>query len=109
MAILGAMLGRLGEDIAVLQGGLDPRTLEAWYAKVIEDARQMAPSWLADKINVKQDPIITLKFELDVSKRAVRYLMAAIEKNADAMPYTTRMYFLKVQESITSEMDKSLV
>lgn len=109
MPILNAMLGRLGADIAHLQEGLDPKTLEVWYTKVIGDAREMAPTWLAEKINVKQDPILTLKFELDISKRAVRYLMAAIEQNADSMPYTTRMYFLKVQESVSSEMDKSLI
>lgn len=109
MPVLDAMLNRLGTDIRHLQNGLDPKILEIWYEKVIADAREMAPPWLTEKINVKQDPILTLKFELDVSKRAVRYLMAAIEQNADAMPYTTRLYFLKVQESISSEMDKSLV
>ncbi len=109
MAILDAMLNRLGDDVKHLQDGLNPDTLAAWYSKVIEDAREMAPPWLSDKINVKQDPILPLKFELDVSKRAVRYLMASIEHNAEAMPYTTRMYFLKVQESVSSEMDKALV
>lgn len=103
------MLNKLGADIKCLQDGLDPELLALWYDKVIGDAREMAPPWLVDKINVKQDPILSLKFELDVSKRAVRYLMAAIEANTDSMPYTTRLYFLKVQESVESEMDKSLV
>jgi hypothetical protein len=69
----------------------------------------MAPSWLVDKINVKQDPILYLKFNLEISKRAVRYLMMAIENNLDEMPYTTKLYFLKVQEIVGQEMDKSLV
>ena len=109
MPILDAMLLRLGSDVRGLQNGLDPEVLRFWYDKVVSDARQMAPPWLADKIGVRQDPILALKFELDVSRRAVRYLMAAIEANAEAMPYSTRLYFLRVQESVAAEMDSSLV
>ena len=32
-----------------------------------------------------------------------------IDNNLDDMPYSTRLYFLKVQEIMSSEMDKSLV
>jgi hypothetical protein len=35
--------------------------------------------------------------------------MIAVENNLDAMPYSTRLYFLKVQEVMATEMDKSLV
>jgi len=69
----------------------------------------MAPPWLQDKIKVKQDPILPMKFNIDISKRAVRYLMIAIDNNVDAMPYSTKLYFLKVQEIMSTEMDKSLV
>jgi hypothetical protein len=58
---------------------------------------------------MKQDPILYLKFNLNISKRAVRYLMMAIANDLDEMPYTTRLYFLKVQELVTQEMDKTLV
>ena len=109
MYVLNAMLARLGGDVKSLQDGLDPQTLAVWYRKVLNDACETVPPWLADKISVRQDPILPLKFELNVSKRAVRHVMAAIEANADAMPYSTRLYFLKVQESISSEMDKPLV
>jgi hypothetical protein len=95
--------------IASLKDGLDPQNIAFWYKKVIVEAKEMAPPWLADKINVKQDPILYLKFNLDISKRAVRYLMIAIANNLDDMPYSTRMYFLKVQEIISQEMDRSLV
>ena len=50
-----------------------------------------------------------MKFNLDISKRAVRYLMIAIDNNLQQMPYTTQLYFLKVQEIMTLEMNKSLV
>ena len=109
MSLLDTMLNRLSHDVQDIQDGLDPKVLEAWYAKVVSDAREMAPSWLAGKINVKQDPVLLLKFKLGISKRAVRYFMASVEANFDSMPYTTRLYFIKVQELIESEMDKELV
>ncbi len=99
----------MSANIHSLKEGLDPENIAFWYKKVIEDAREMAPPWLEEKISVKQDPILYLKFNLDISKRAVRYLMIAIENNLDDMPYTTRLYFLKVQEIVSNEMDKSLV
>jgi hypothetical protein len=62
-----------------------------------------------DKINVKQDPILPLKFNINISKRAVSYFMQVVDYNLEKMPYTTRLYFLKVQEIMSAEMDKSLV
>ncbi|HJU14200.1 MAG TPA: hypothetical protein VJ792_07075 [Candidatus Nitrosotalea sp.] len=103
------MLGKMSSEIASLKEGLDPGNIAFWYKKVISEAREMAPPWLVDKINVKQDPIMYLKFNLDVSKRAVRYLMMAIADNLDDMPYSTRLYFLKVQELVSQEMDKAFV
>ena len=69
----------------------------------------MAPPWLQDKIKVNQDPILPMKFNLDISKRAVRYFMIVVDENLDIMSYSTKLYFLKVQEILSSEMDKSLV
>jgi hypothetical protein len=103
------MLSKMSSDIINLKEGLDPENIAVWYKKVIDEAKEMAPPWLEDKINVKQDHILYLKFNLDISKRAIRYLMMAIENNLDDMPYTTRLYFLKVQEIVSNEVDKSLV
>lgn len=103
------MLKKIGNDITILKDGLDPENLAYWYQKIISETREMAPPWLTDKINVKQDPILPMKFNIDISKRAVRYLIIIIDNNLDNMPYSTRLYFLKVQEIMSSEMDKSLV
>ena len=103
------MLGKMSSDIADLKDGLDPANIAFWYKKVIVEAKEMAPPWLTDKINVKQDPVLYLKFNLDISKRAVQYLMIAIANNLSEMPYSTKLYFLKVQEIVSQEMDKSLV
>jgi hypothetical protein len=32
--------------------------------KIIGETKEMAPPWLPDKINVKQDPILPMKFNL---------------------------------------------
>ncbi len=103
------MSKKFKNDIEGLQSGLHPQTLAYWYDVVISEAKEMAPSWLSDKIKVKQDPILPMKFNLDVSKRAVRYFMIAVDNNLDKMPKSTKMYFLKVEEKLSDEMDKSLV
>lgn len=108
MTIANQMLNKLGNDVANLKEGLAPENLAFWYDKIIAETIDMAPPWLQDKIKVKQDPILLMKFNIDISKRAVRYLMIAIDNNVDAMPYSTRLYFLKVQEIMSTEMDKSL-
>ena len=103
------MLRKLDSQVDDLKEGLHPENLSYWYDKIIFETKEMAPPWLQDKIAVKQDPILHMKVNIDISKRAVRYLMIAIDNNLDKMPYSTRLYFLKVQEIMGSEMDKSLV
>ena len=100
---------KLQDDVEQLQKGLQPDHLSFWYGKIIYDAKEMAPSWLQDKINVKQDLILPMKFNLNISKRAVRYFMMSVEQNIPKMPYSTQMYFLKVQDIMTLEMNKFLV
>ncbi|KAF6243806.1 hypothetical protein C6988_01170 [Nitrosopumilus sp. b1] len=109
MTVINHMMKKLDNDVSNLQKGLHPENLAYWYEKIIAESIEMAPPWLQDKIKVKQDPILPLKFNLDISKRAVRYFMIAVENNIDEMPYSTQLYFLKVQEILADEMDKSLV
>ena len=103
------MAKKFNSDVANLKQGLQPTNLSFWYSKIIKETIEMAPPWLEDKIKVHQDPILSMKFNLDISKRAVRYFMIVIDNNLDEMPYSTRLYFLKVQEILSTEMDKSLV
>jgi hypothetical protein len=109
MAIINDMMKKLDNDVLNLKEGLHPENLSYWYGKIIKETIDMAPPWLQDKIRIKQDPILTMKFNLDISKRAVRYFMIAVDNNIDDMPYSTRLYFLKVQEIMGTEMDKSLI
>lgn len=103
------MLHQLDTDVSMLKQGLQPENLSFWYDKIISQTKEMAPPWLQDKIKVRQDPILPMKFNLDISKRAVRYFMMVVDENMDEMPYSTRLYFLKVQEILNAEMDKQLI
>ena len=109
MAIINHMVRKIDTDISNLKQGLQPENLSFWYSKIINETIEMAPPWLEDKIKVHQDPVLLMKFNLDISKRAVRYFMIAVDNNIEEMPYSTRLYFLKVQEILSTEMDKSLV
>ena len=109
MSVTSQIIEKLNSDIVQIQKGLQPDQLSFWYQKIISDTRDMAPPWLQDKIKVKQDAILPMKFNIDISKRAVRYLMICIDNNLPQMPYTTQLYFLKVQEIMSLEMDKALV
>ena len=109
MAILDHMLNKLAKDVTDLKDGLDPTNLSYWFEKIMTETKEMAPPWLQDKIKVKQDPILLMKFNIDISKRAVRYFVIAVDNNIDTMPYSTKLYFLKVLEVLETEMDKSLV
>lgn len=109
MAIIDRMLKKLDDDISYMQEGLQPDSLVHWYDIVIREAQNFAPAHLRDKINVIQDPILPMKFNLDISKRAVRYFMMAVDANLEKMPYTTKLYFLQVQQTLTEEIDRALV
>ena len=109
MSITNKMLNKIDVDIQNLKGGLQPENLEYWYRKITDETLEILPPWLVDKINIVQDPILPLKFNIDISKRAVRYFMQVIDYNLQKMPYTTQLYFLKVQETVSTNMDKSLV
>ena len=109
MSITNKMLNKIDVDIQNLRGGLQPGNLEYWYKKITAETIEILPPWLTDKINIKQDPILPLKFNVDISKRAVRYFMQVIDYNLPNMPYTMQLYFMKVQEIVSTSMDKSLV
>ena len=103
------MMKKIDSDVSNLKQGLQPENLSFWYDKIIQETIEMVPPWLQDKVKVRQDPILPMKFNLDISKRAVRYFMIIVDNNLDDMPYSTKLYFLKVQELLSTEMDKSLV
>jgi hypothetical protein len=98
------LLNRLLQEIENLKLGLEPNVLAGWYNKIAAEARARAPGHLVDSIDVVQDPILPMKFEFKTSKRAVKYVLEAIDGNLSAMPTATRLYFQKLSELIQAEM-----
>ena len=91
-----------------LREGLDPDVLAYWYKRVEDRSIEIAPRHLKDKIHFEQDRILWMKFKLDVSKRAVPYVMQILQEYIPMMPYSTALYFSRVQEILTDEMNKEL-
>ncbi len=98
------VLQRLLQEIENLKLGLEPEVLAGWYERVANDAKADAPRHLVDSIAVEQDPILPMKFEFKTSKRAVKYVLDAIDRNLEEMPTATRLYFQKLSELIQQEM-----
>ena len=100
------LIERLIREIENLKLGLDPGILAGWYKKIADDARAAAPDQLRESIEVIQHPILPMKFEFRTSRRAVRYVLEAIDRNLQKMPMATRLYFQKLSELIQAEMNK---
>ena len=97
------VLNKLLKEIEDLKLGLDPTVLAGWYEKIKDDAKSEAPGHLVDSIDVVQDPILPMKFEFKTSRRAIKYVVEAIDRNLDGMPMATRLYFQKLSELIQAE------
>ncbi|HME18719.1 MAG TPA: hypothetical protein VKF15_03170 [Nitrososphaerales archaeon] len=97
------MLNRLLQEFENLKEGLDPNVLAGWYGKVVSDAKAKAPPELMDLIDVVQDPILPMRFELKTSRRTVKYVLEAIDEDLEPMPTATRLYFQKLSELIQAE------
>jgi hypothetical protein len=96
----------LVKEIENLKLGLDPTVLAGWYARVESEARERAPEHLRDSIQVVQNEILPMKFEFKTSRRAVGYVLEAIDRNLTAMPLATRLYFQKLSELIQAEVNR---
>ena len=99
---------KIGTTIKNLREGMDPDILAYWYKRIEDKSIELVPEHLKDKVHFEQDRILWMKFKMDVSKRAVPYVMQVIEEYIPMMPYSTGLYFRKVQEILTDEMNKDL-
>ncbi len=100
------VLENLAATIHDINVGLEPDMLSGWYKIIIRHAREGAPEHLKNSIEVVQDDVLSMKFNIKCSRRAIRYVVDAIEENISQMPFATRLYFQKVEEIISSEAGK---
>ncbi len=98
------VLNRLVETIEDVQKGLDPGVLAAYYKIIEKEARAACPTEeLRNSIRVVQNPELPMKFEFKSSKRAIRFVVEALENNLNTMPFATRLYFQKFEEILENE------
>ena len=95
---------KIDEYIQDLRSGLEPETLAYWYKRIEESSKEIAPQELKDKIHFVQDRLLWMKFKLDISKRAVPFVLDSIEENISLMPYSTELYFRKIQEILIDSL-----
>ncbi len=97
------------ETIQDVQNGLDPSVLASWYSVIESESKALCPSQeLAESIFVVQDPILPMKFEFKASKRAIPFVVDAIESNLNKMPFATRLYFQKFEEIMSKQLEEYL-
>lgn len=95
------------EKIEELKAGLEPEVLAGWYQVIVEEARLLCPTQeLRKSIDVGQNDMLPMKFEVHASRRAVPFVLTAIEKQLPTMTIATRGYFEKLEEMILVEMRK---
>lgn len=100
-----SVLNKLVETIEGAKVGLDSEIIAKWYAVIESDSKALCPtSELRESIRVVQNPVLPMKFEFKSSKRAIPYVVSAIESNLDDMPFATRLYFQKFEEIMQLEL-----
>ena len=100
------VLEKLTAIIEDVKSGLDPDLLASWYDLIVARAKEICPDELRDTISVERDPILTMKFHIKASRRAVPYLLDVIDEHLPQMPFATRLYFQKVAEILEQEAAK---
>jgi len=102
-------LNRLSETIQDVKTGLDPDVLARWYSVIESETKSLCPTQeLRDSVEVVQDPVLLMKFQFKASKRAIPYIVEAIENNLNSMPFATRLYFQKFEEILSKELETYL-
>ena len=95
---------QINKTITNLKYGLEPEVLAYWYKRIEYKSIETVPNELKDKINFEQDRIMWMKFKIDVSRRAVPYIAEVIDDYIKLMPYSTGLYFLKVQQLLINKL-----
>jgi hypothetical protein len=98
----------ISKGIKNLKEGLHPELLAYWYKRIEDKSIDSVPTNLKDKIHFRQDRGLWMKFKMDVSRRAVPYVMRVIEEYIPLMPYSTGLYFRKVQQILADQVTLEL-
>lgn len=96
-------------NLSSIGEGLEPDVLAYWYKRIEDRAKERCSTELGEKIIFKQDRILWMKFEINISKRTVPLVLDSIRECIPLMPYSTSLYFEKVYQVILDEFNRELV
>lgn len=100
------LIKRLVYSIMEQKNELSPEALAEWYEVIVEEFRKRAPEELRDRLQVKQNQVLPMKFEIVISKRALKYFFDAVEAVMPRMPFVTKVYFLKVMDLVREKYER---
>ena len=83
---------QINKTITNLKYGLEPEVLAYWYKRIEYKSIENVPNELKDKINFEQDRIMWMKFKINVSRRAVSYIVEVIDDYIKLMPFILPVY-----------------
>lgn len=96
-------------NINNINEGLDPEILAYWYKRIEDRAKDLCERELKEKIVFAQNRLLWMKFDLQLSKRAVPVVLQTIKDYLPLMPFSTSLYFEKVCQIILDELDRDLI
>lgn len=96
-------------NISNINEGLDPEILAYWYKRIEDRAKDLCERELKEKIVFAQNRLLWMKFDLQLSKRAVPVVLQTIKDYLPLMPFSTSLYFEKVYQIILDELDRDLI
>ncbi|MDR4510322.1 MAG: hypothetical protein MRJ93_01295 [Nitrososphaeraceae archaeon] len=94
------------QTIEDLKFGLDPATLDLWYKRIKNISQKVIPEISTKDLDFVQDKILSMKFHIYISARVIPYVLFVIEKNIEMMPYSTSLYFRKVQQLLLQSLER---
>ncbi len=94
---------KISTSLKNLENGLDPEILAYWYKRIEEHSIELVPTSLKEQIHFTQDRILWMKFNLNISKISIPYIIQSIDEYLELMPFSTALYFAKVSEILTKK------
>ena len=100
---------KIDKSIQNLRSGLEPEILAYWFKQIEYQTIEKVERELKDKIHFEQDRVLWMKFNINISIRAIPIVLETIENNISLMEYSTGLYFRKIQYILLEQQNNSTV
>lgn len=106
---IDALITEYCDNLNNLNEGLDPEVLAYWYKRIEDKVKEICNKELGEKITFTQNRLLWMKFDIQLSKRAVPLVLQTMRDYIPLMPFSTSLYFEKVYQIILDEFNKDLI